>query len=156
MYGRFAECQTSPVAQETCGLPAPHSLQLPYFFASRYCLASERFSFDFIGIPFILFASTTTKEQYIMLESTLEKLAEKILGIDEASLTNLWEKYKTRMEQFDASKEWEKAVIIFFIINSVRAKNHIFNENILKLHNNKEKPPVKPQKKGKPDLRLVK
>ena len=91
-----------------------------------------------------------------MLESTLEKLAEKILGMDEASLTNLWEKYKTRMEKFDASKEWEKAVIIFFIINSVRAKNHIFNENILRLHNSKGKPPVKPQKKGKPDLRLVK
>jgi hypothetical protein len=91
-----------------------------------------------------------------MLESTLEKLAEKILGMDEASLTSLWEKYKTRMEKFDASKEWEKAVIIFFIINSVRAKNHIFNENILKLHNSRGKPPVKPQKKGKPDLRLVK
>ncbi len=91
-----------------------------------------------------------------MLESTLEKLAEKILGMDEASLTSLWEKYKFRMEDFDTSKEWEKAVIIFFIINSVRAKNHIFNENILKLQNTNEKPPAKPKKKGKPDLRLVK
>jgi hypothetical protein len=91
-----------------------------------------------------------------MLEFTLERLAEKILGMDEASLTGLWEKYKLRMEHFDTSKEWEKAVIIFFIINSVRAKNHIFNENIRKLQNNKEQPPVKPQNKGKPDLRLVK
>lgn len=91
-----------------------------------------------------------------MLEATLEKLAEKILGMDEASLTSLWEKYKARMEDFDTSKEWEKAVIVFFIINSVRAKNHIFNENILKLQNKNERPSAKPKKKGKPDLRLVK
>jgi hypothetical protein len=91
-----------------------------------------------------------------MLESTLDRMAEKILGLDEASLTGLWEKYKARMENFDTSKAWEKAVIIFFIINSVRAKNHIFNENILNIQNNKEKPPAKPQQKGKPDLRLVK
>ena len=49
-----------------------------------------------------------------MLEPTLERLAERILAIDEASLSNLWEKYKLRMEQFDATKEWEKAVIIFY------------------------------------------
>jgi hypothetical protein len=91
-----------------------------------------------------------------MLESSLDKLAEKILGLDEASLTSLLEKYKTRMEHFDTSREWEKAVIIFFIINSVRAKNHIFNEKLLELKKNQEKTPVKPLKKTKPDLRLVK
>jgi len=91
-----------------------------------------------------------------MLESTLDRLAEKILSIDEASLTTLWEKYKARMELFDTSREWEKAVIIFFIINSVRAKNHIFNEKILKLQKRQEKPPAKPPKNIKPDLRLVK
>ena len=91
-----------------------------------------------------------------MLESTLDKMAEKILGLDEASLAGLWEKYKARMEQFDTSKEWEKSVIVFFIINSVRAKNHIFNEKILTMKKNQEKPPVKPPKSRKPDLRLVK
>jgi isocitrate lyase len=119
-------------------------------------LNPQRFSFDFMQTPFILFASTNAKERFIMLEATLEKLAEKILGLDEASLTSLWEKYKTRMEDFDTTKEWEKAVIVFFIINSVRAKNHIFNENILKFQGKKEKPPAKPKKKGKPGLRLVK
>src|SRR5660398_229611 len=69
-----------------------------------------------------------------MLESALDKLAERILGLDEASLSSLWEKYKKRMEHFEPSKEWEKAVIIFFIINAVRAKNHIFNEQLLRQH----------------------
>ncbi len=91
-----------------------------------------------------------------MIEATLHKIAEHILSLDEASLTGLWEKYKARMEHFEASPEWEKSVIIFFIINSVRAKNHIFNEKILKLQNRQEIPPDKPLKKKKPDLRLVK
>ena len=89
-----------------------------------------------------------------MIESTLDKLAERILSLDEASLTGLWEKYKGKMEHFDVSKEWEKSVIIFFIINAVRAKNHIFNEQVINL----QKKQIKPQRppRGKPDLRLVK
>ncbi len=89
-----------------------------------------------------------------MLESALHKLAEKILNLDEASLTSLWEKYKTKMEHFEKTKEWEKSVIIFFIINAVRAKNHIFNENMLQLQERSAKQEKKPKKK--PDLRLVK
>ena len=56
------------------------------------------------------------------------------------------------MEHFEPTKEWEKAVIIFFIINAVRAKNHIFNEQLLRQRE------IRPEKttKGKPDLRLVK
>jgi len=88
-----------------------------------------------------------------MLESALDKLAEKILSLDEASLTSLWEKYKDRMERFEPSREWEKAVIIFFIINAVRAKNHIFNEQLLR---QPATGPDKKQQKKKPDLRLVK
>lgn len=71
-----------------------------------------------------------------MLEKALENIAEKILTYDEASLTGLWEKYKRKMESFETTKEWEKAVIIFFIINAVRVKNHIFNEQVAQ---NKEK-----------------
>ncbi|MBW2649307.1 MAG: hypothetical protein JRC53_05795 [Deltaproteobacteria bacterium] len=66
-----------------------------------------------------------------MIEKTLGNIAEKILALDEASLNSLWEKYKTRLEQFDTTKEWEKAAIIFFIINSVKVKNKIFNEQII-------------------------
>jgi hypothetical protein len=56
------------------------------------------------------------------------------------------------MEHFEPTKEWEKAVIIFFIINAVRAKNHIFNEHLLR---QREAEPVNPPKR-KPALRLVK
>lgn len=89
-----------------------------------------------------------------MFESALDKMAETILNLDEASLVGLWDKYKKKMEHFDTSREWEKAVIIYFIINSIRVKNHIFNENILKLQEKKNNP-AKPLK-GKPDLKLVK
>ena len=92
-----------------------------------------------------------------MIEATLHKIAEHILSLDEASLAVLWEKYKARMEHFEVSPEWEKAVIIFFMINAIRAKNHIFNEQILKRHPREDKPgmPTRPQK-GKPDLRRIK
>lgn len=91
-----------------------------------------------------------------MLDQTLEKMAEKILGFDEASLTSLWEKYKHKMEHFEVSREWEKAVIVFFIINAVRAKNHIFNEQIRKMHDLPPPREARPPKKGKPSLKLVK
>jgi hypothetical protein len=89
-----------------------------------------------------------------MIESSLDKLAQQILGLDEASLSSLWEKYKKRMEHFEPTKEWEKAVIIFFIINAVRAKNHIFNEQLLRQQQQQTRPENPP--KGKPKLRLVK
>ncbi len=79
-----------------------------------------------------------------MFEKSLERLAEQILALDEASLASLWNKYKNRMENFDTSKEWEKSVIIFFIINAVRVKNKIFNEQIMQLQETQtgdKKPP---------------
>ena len=90
-----------------------------------------------------------------MIESSLDRLAQQILGLDEASLSSLLGKYKKRMEHFEPSKEWEKAVIIFFIINAVRAKNHIFNEQLLRKQQQQQTGPEKPPK-GKPALRLVK
>ena len=90
------------------------------------------------------------------LENSLNKIAESILHIDEASLTSLWDKYKNKVEQSSNSSEWEKAVIIFSIINAVRAKNFIINENLLK--NNSSNKIKSPQEtvKEKPYLKLVK
>lgn len=88
------------------------------------------------------------------LETSLDKIAENILYLDEASLTSLWEKYKAKMEQFSYSSEWEKSVIIFSIINSIRVKNAIFNEQLLNKAS-KEATPSK-KKQGKPYLKLVK
>jgi hypothetical protein len=66
------------------------------------------------------------------MEKALEKLAEQILAFDEASLASLREKYRLRIENFDGTRDWEKAVIVFCIINAVSMKNALFNENILK------------------------
>ena len=90
------------------------------------------------------------------LENSLNKIAENIIHIDEASLTSLWNKYKIKVEQFSTSPEWEKAVIIFSTINAVRAKNAIFNENLLK--NNPTTKTKSPQNKSKEKhyLKLVK
>jgi hypothetical protein len=89
------------------------------------------------------------------LEDSLNKIAENILYLDEASLTSLWDKYKVKMENFSASKEWEKAVVIFAIINSIRVKNAIFNEQLVNKKIAEKAPPIK-RYSGKPALRLVK
>lgn len=67
----------------------------------------------------------------------------------------LWEKYKTGMENFARTPEWEKSVIIFAIINAVRVKNAIFNEEMLK-EQNKSGASSRRNKPAKPPLRLVK
>lgn len=94
---------------------------------------------------------------FSMIEATLDRLAEHILGLDEASLASLWQKYKARTENFEISKEWEKAVIVFFIINAVRAKNQMFNDEIMKRQQPQSGPePTARRPRGKPDLKRVK
>ena len=77
------------------------------------------------------------------MEKALEKLAEQILSFDEASLANLREKHRLRVEHFDGTKDWEKAVIIYCIINAVSLKNTLFNENVLKRKKEIEEKPSK-------------
>ena len=89
------------------------------------------------------------------LEDSLNKIAENILYLDEASLTALWNTYKNKMENFSFSPEWEKSVVIFSIINAIRVKNAIFNEQILKQQTSAKTASPKP-KQEKPNLRLVK
>ena len=90
------------------------------------------------------------------IENSLDKIAENILCLDEASLNFLWDKYKTKMEQFSFTQEWEKSVIIFSIINAVRVKNAIFNEQILSNQANAGKTTTTKKHHGKPNLKLVK
>ena len=89
------------------------------------------------------------------IENSLDKIAENILYLDEASLGILWDKYKSKMEQFSFTPEWEKSVIIFSIINAVRVKNAIFNEQILNKQASAETE-VPKRSPGKPNLKLVK
>jgi hypothetical protein len=86
------------------------------------------------------------------MEKALERLAKQILSFDEASLANLREKYRLRIEQFDGTKDWEKAVIIYCLINAVSLKNTLFNENVLKRKKEMEEKPSK----GHPRLKRVK
>lgn len=90
------------------------------------------------------------------MENSLNKIAETILHFDEASLTSLWEKYKKKIEHFSTSRDWEKAVIIFSIINAVRAKNAIFNENLLRNNSAIQTKSPSKEPKEKPYLKLVK
>ena len=91
-----------------------------------------------------------------MIEHSLEKMADTILALDEASLTGLWDVYKRKMENFESTKEWERSVIIFFIINAVRVKNKIFNEQIMeKQHKPKQSETPPPPRTG-PHLRRIK
>ncbi len=76
------------------------------------------------------------------MEKALERLAEQVLSFDEASLSNLREKYRSKIEHFDGTRDWEKSVIIYCIINAVSVKNSLFNENVLKREAEKRgKPP---------------
>ncbi|MCD6485774.1 MAG: hypothetical protein J7K35_00375 [Syntrophobacterales bacterium] len=90
-----------------------------------------------------------------MIEKALGNIAERILALDEASLSSLWEKYKTRLEDFDTTEEWEKSAIIFFIINSVRVKNNIFNKQVTN-HQNKTSQSKKTSSDTPPYLKRVK
>jgi hypothetical protein len=89
------------------------------------------------------------------MDKALEKLAEQILSFDEASMVRLREKYRSRIEHFDGTKDWEKAVIIFCIINAVSMKNALFNENVLKKMKQKGEKST-PPKQGPARLRRVK
>jgi len=81
-----------------------------------------------------------------MLEKALDKIAEQIIALDEASLTQLRKKYLDKLFQFEPTKEWEKAVITYFIINGVIAKNNLFNNHIVSAQ--KGEPPKGPDDKG--------
>ena len=91
----------------------------------------------------------------VILEKALEKLAEQVLSFDEASLVHLREKYRAKIEHFDGTKDWEKSVIIFCIINAVSMKNALFNENVLKKVKKKEEKSF-PQNQGRPGLKRIK
>lgn len=61
------------------------------------------------------------------MERLLKKIAAQLNAYDEASYMSLWEKYAAIVSDFERSKEWEEAVLIFSILQSVRFKNQLFN-----------------------------
>ena len=61
------------------------------------------------------------------MEKMLLKMARQLNAMDEASLMALWNKYLTRVQNFDASREWDEAFIVLSLIQAVRGKNQLFN-----------------------------
>ncbi|MDR1545281.1 MAG: hypothetical protein LBU12_00895 [Deltaproteobacteria bacterium] len=93
----------------------------------------------------------------MMIEEALKIIANKILDLDEESLTELIPKYRQRMINFEPSREWELSVIIYFIINGCRVKNAQFNDRIQDYYEElKKKTPNDGWAVSRPDLRLIK
>ncbi len=93
-----------------------------------------------------------------MLEKALDRIAEQITSLDEASLSQLRKKYLDRLFQFEPTREWERAVIIYFIINGVIAKNNLFNHHILERQKGEKKggPEEEGPKGGRERLKVIK
>ena len=64
------------------------------------------------------------------MERMLQKMAQQLNAYDEASLTDLWEKYASIVERFEPTKRWEEATLIFSLIQAVRLKNQLFNQHL--------------------------
>lgn len=62
------------------------------------------------------------------MEKVLIKLADQLSAFDEASLTSLWDKYEEMAGEFQPTKKWEQAVLVLGLIQVVRWKNHLFNQ----------------------------
>ena len=61
------------------------------------------------------------------VERALEKIARQLLAFDEASLTSLWEKYAAIVQDYEPTRKWEEAAVIFGLLQGVRWKNQLFN-----------------------------
>lgn len=63
------------------------------------------------------------------MEQLLVKLARQLDALDEASLMALWEKYANIVSQFEPTKRWEEAALVFSLIQAKHLKNQLFNYN---------------------------
>lgn len=84
------------------------------------------------------------------IEQALLNLADRVLDFDEASLAQLQEQYLKKVSEFAPTREWERAMVVYFMINSVRVKNKIFNEKV------RATQPSDDPKRSKTLLKLVK
>ena len=65
------------------------------------------------------------------MQTMLEKCADRLNGLDEASLEGLWEHYHRKVRDYEPTHDWERAVLILNMIQAVRWKNRLFNYNLL-------------------------
>ena len=64
------------------------------------------------------------------MEQMLQKMARQLNAYDEASLMALWEKYAALVENFEPTKRWEEAALVFSLIQAVHLKNQLFNQRL--------------------------
>lgn len=70
------------------------------------------------------------------METLLKELAKKILNLDEASLSALWDKYYNLTQDFEPTQEWEVNFLVFSFIQSVIWKNQLVNLELKKMSEN--------------------
>ena len=80
------------------------------------------------------------------MEKMLLKMARQLNAMDEASLMALWNKYLQRVQDFDASREWEEATIVLSLIQAVRGKNQLFNTKWAEREELKNAPEPEPKR----------
>jgi hypothetical protein len=86
-----------------------------------------------------------TEGKALMIEEAIERLADRVLAYNEKDLAKLLNHFKNRMEEFEPTPEWERAVIAYFMINGVRVKNALKHGKL-----------CNPERGSRPALRLVK
>lgn len=64
------------------------------------------------------------------IEQALLNLADRVLDFDEASLVQLQEQYLRKVSEFAPTRDWERSMVVYFMINAIRVKNKIFNEKV--------------------------
>ena len=77
------------------------------------------------------------------MEHMLLKMARQLNAMDEASLMALWDKYVRRVQDFDASQEWEEAAIMLTLLQAPKLKNQLFNARWLETHPTRPESPVR-------------
>jgi hypothetical protein len=76
----------------------------------------------------------------------LDQLADQVLDMDAQELKALLPQIQARMDQLDHTREWERSVVAFFIINALRVKDNLAHQG---------QRPAPPRQEGA-RLRLVK
>lgn len=54
-------------------------------------------------------------------------MAEQLDSLDEESLMGLWNKYASKVQDFQPTREWETACLVLSLIQAKHMKNRLFN-----------------------------
>lgn len=63
------------------------------------------------------------------MKALLDQLADQILELDPDELKALLPEIQARMDDLDHSREWERSVVAFFIVNALRVKDNLAGQH---------------------------